>query len=142
MSHFKTPQGICQKISSQMANFFWGQRQDEKKIFWVSWSKLCVGKFKGGLGFRHLDYFNWNPSSTWASIFKSIYYPNSSLIHAKLGNCPSWGWRSIQFGQSLLKEGIVWRVGNGRSIDHWIDPWVPYLPNNKISTPKLASCIV
>jgi hypothetical protein len=28
-------------------------------------------------------------------------------------------------GVETLKEGIIWRVGNGQSINIWTDPWLP-----------------
>lgn len=37
----------------------------------------------------------------------------------------SLGWKAIEHGLSLLKEGIISRVGNGRLVRIWCDPWLP-----------------
>jgi hypothetical protein len=34
----------------------------------------------------------------------------------------SYTWRSILGGIDLLKKGIIWRVGDGTSINVWQDP--------------------
>jgi hypothetical protein len=34
-------------------------------------------------------------------------------------------WKSILHGRDLLKEGLVWRVGDGKKIDVWADNWIP-----------------
>ncbi|XP_057802915.1 uncharacterized protein LOC131018208 [Salvia miltiorrhiza] len=35
-----------------------GKKQEERRIHWRSWKKLCVAKDSGGLGFRDLHLFN------------------------------------------------------------------------------------
>jgi hypothetical protein len=37
----------------------------------------------------------------------------------------SYVWRSILKGLEVLKEGMIWRVGNGTNIRIWNDPWFP-----------------
>jgi hypothetical protein len=36
---------------------------------------------------------------------------------------PSW-W-GIEHGLELLKQGLLWRVGNGEKINIWRDRWLP-----------------
>jgi hypothetical protein len=36
----------------------------------------------------------------------------------------------------VLKEGIIWRVGNGQGIDIWEDPWLPREVTRRPITPK------
>jgi len=89
------------------------------------------------LGFKDLNCFNkallakqgWrlcqNPSSLLGSILKATYFLNSSFLEASLGKRPSYAWRSIFLARNLLKQGLVWRVGNGASIKIWGDRWIP-----------------
>jgi hypothetical protein len=36
----------------------------------------------------------------------------------------SYTWRSILKGIHLMKKGMVWRVGDGRGLNIWNDPWL------------------
>lgn len=46
------------------------------------------------------------------------------MLNARLGYSNSFSWRTIWSAKNLVKEGILWRVGNGRAINIWRDPWV------------------
>ena len=58
MSCFQLPKTLCKDLENLMRNFWWGQRDDENKISWVSWKKMCKSKFHGGMGFRNIQAFN------------------------------------------------------------------------------------
>ena len=58
MSCFKIPDSLCAELTGLIRNFWWGQKQDEKKMSWLSWDKLCSSKAEGGLGFKKLKEFN------------------------------------------------------------------------------------
>jgi hypothetical protein len=53
------------------------------------------------------------------------YYPGKSPFEVTPGNVISYAWRSILKGVQLLKKGIIWRVGDGKNIKVWMDPWIP-----------------
>ncbi|GAA0185918.1 hypothetical protein LIER_33206 [Lithospermum erythrorhizon] len=57
------------------------------------------------------------------------YFRRSSFMHAKLGTNPSFKWRSLLEGRKVLTMGIRWRVGDGKKIDIWKDPWIPRTTN-------------
>ncbi|KAG6713712.1 hypothetical protein I3842_05G167400 [Carya illinoinensis] len=48
---------------------------------------------------------------------------------------PSHIWRNIWSSISLIKEIVVWRVGNGHSIRVWHDKWLPKPTTYKVQTP-------
>ena len=58
MSCFKLPDSLCKELNSMMGNFWWGQKDKERKMAWVTWEKLCTPKEEGGMGFRDLKAFN------------------------------------------------------------------------------------
>ena len=44
MSCFKILDTLCKELNSLMGNFWWGQKDRERKMTWVSWEKLCIPK--------------------------------------------------------------------------------------------------
>lgn len=44
-----------------------------------------------------------------------------SILDAKVGLRPSFAWRSIIGSCHILREGLVWRMGNGSQIRIWKD---------------------
>ena len=58
MSCFKLPNSLCMELNSMVRNFWWGQKENERKMVWISWDKLCQRKLEGGLGFKDLKTFN------------------------------------------------------------------------------------
>lgn len=105
----------------------------DKKIQWKQCSNLGENKNSGGLGFRELIAFNkallakqvWrllqNPNSLLAIILKQKYFKYYSVLDAKVSHNPSFLWRSLTTSIALVKEGMCWYDGNGRSIQTWND---------------------
>ena len=107
MSCFKLPNTLCKELNSLMGNFWWGQKDKERKMAWISWERLCTPKAERGMGFRDLKAFNlallakqwWrmqqNPNCLVHRMLKAKYFPNSMASEAELGCRPSYVWRSI-----------------------------------------------
>ena len=95
MSCFQLPKIWCKDLENMKRNFWWGQRDDENKIAWVSWKKMCKSKFHGRMGFRNIQAFNlamlakqgWriltNPNSLMARVFKAKYFPYDEVLNSK-----------------------------------------------------------
>ena len=93
-------------------------------------------KAKGGMGYRDLECFNmamlakqgWrlvqNLDSLVAKVFHEKYYGGESFLNSRLGPRPSYAWQSIWNAKKLLQEGLLWRVGDGKSINIWGARWV------------------
>lgn len=136
MGVYKIPCSIINKIHSAMARFWWGSSDTTRKTHWKSWEAMCTLKCFGGMGFKDLRVFNdallgrqaWRlirePSSLFARVMKAKYYSKCDFLDAPLGGSNSYSWSSIWSSKALLKEGLMWRVGNGSQVNIWRDPWV------------------
>ena len=71
-------------------------------------------------------------------VFKAKYFPRCDFLQANLGANPSFAWRSIMVGQSIMKKGIWWQVGNGDSIRIWMDKWIPTPSTYKVVSPPVG----
>lgn len=97
---------------------------------------MCSPKCVGGMGFKDLAVFNdallgrqaWRlvhkEGSLLERVMKAKYYLNSVFLDAFVVYNGSFSWRSVWSSKSLLKEGLIWRIGNGSSVNVWKDPWV------------------
>lgn len=115
---FKIPDSLCDELTSLIRNFRWGQKQNERKMAWIIWDKLCEPKAAGGMGFRQPRQFNlallakqgWRlqamQNSLFYRLFKMRYFPHTDFIHASLGTNPSYAWRRIMTAQYLVKRGF------------------------------------
>nr|GEY10762.1 RNA-directed DNA polymerase, eukaryota [Tanacetum cinerariifolium] len=79
MSLFKVPKAVFKSMESIRRKFFNGIRDGEKKIAWVSWSKVLASKSNGGLG------------------VSSFYALNRGLLF-------KWIWRFLSRDQSLWSQ--------------------------------------
>ncbi|XP_059439943.1 uncharacterized mitochondrial protein AtMg00310-like [Corylus avellana] len=119
MSVFLLPKTLCNEINSMMSKFWWGHKENDKKVAWISWEKMGKAKEKGGMGFPDLECFNlallakqgWrltqNPTSLVARILQEKYHLNCTFLEAPLSKKSSYVWRSIWHAKNLLKEGLV-----------------------------------
>jgi len=136
MSIFQLQKTLCREINTLMAKFWWGHKENTSKISWMSWSKLGRSKNSGGLGYQDLEAFNmgllakqgWrlvqHPETLVARVFREKYHSGGSFLESRLGWRPSFAWRSILNSKSLLKEGLMWKVGTGENIRIWGDRWL------------------
>jgi len=45
-------------------------------------------------------------------------------------------WRSIASARTLLKEGLIWRIGSGLEVNIWGDKWLPSPTTYTIQSPR------
>ncbi|CAH9107996.1 unnamed protein product [Cuscuta europaea] len=138
MNIFLLPRDFCDEIEKLMNGFLWkGSKFDQKGLRWRRWDLLCKPKGAVALGFRKLRDFNlamlakqgWSlitdARSLMARVLKARYFPGTSILKARLGNNPSFIWRSIFETQEILEKNVRRRVGNGKDIHVWADAWHP-----------------
>lgn len=136
MSCFKLPVSLCKQIQTVLTRFWWDVKPELRKMSWISWDKLTFPKSAGGLGFREIEVFNdallakhtWrlikDPTSLLGRILLNKYYHDSDILSCSAPNSASHGWRGILGGREIIKKGMGWLVGNGKSIKVWCDNWL------------------
>lgn len=146
---------LCDGIEKCFNKFFWDTIKDRNGIHWKRWERLTRSKKEGGLGFRSMEEFNsallakqaWRlitcPGSLVARLLKTKYFPRKSLLEARVDDkgSPSYYWRSIMSVTPLLKESLVRRIGSGKDIQIWRDPWLPSAPHF-IRLERPAECTI
>lgn len=141
------PKVLISEVERVMNAYWWGNKSGGGRgIRWMAWQYLCVSKRWEGMGFRSLREFNvamlskqaWriiqNPLSLMARIYKAKYFPNQTFLQARKGNNPSFILSSIIESQEVIRRSCRWRVGNGKDINVWDDPWLPDHANPKVQS--------
>lgn len=119
MSIFLLPKGIITRLNNLYKNFWWGFIDTASKIQWIDQGKLGLAKEMGGMGVRDVLSFNlamlakqcWriftNPSSLVSQMFKQKYHPLLDFLKANNGKYPSFVWRILISGRSLLQKSLM-----------------------------------
>lgn len=106
MSCFKLPKEVYNAVNKEVAAYWWGQKEKERKIHWVVWRKMTEQKDQGGLGLKDLQAFNqallakqvWRlitkPNLLMSIMMKARYYPQKSILKAEVKARDSCMWRS------------------------------------------------
>lgn len=148
MGVYRIPSGIIDEIRSLTAKFWWGSSDLKRKVHWQSWDSMCTPKCLGGLGFRDMGVFNeallgrqaWRlisqPNCLLSRVMCNKYYPNGEFLNSSLGLTGSFSWRGLWGAKSLVKDGLIWRVGNGRKIRIWDVTWVVDELGSHILSPR------
>lgn len=107
---------------------------------WVYWDEISMPKALGGWGLKNIFHFSkalaakvgWCLISTnilWTTVVIEKYIKPYNLIEWM--RLPSWNsWNSSVMCKELLKyfeifrNGLAWRVGDGKSIQVGMDPWL------------------
>lgn len=69
-------------------------------------------------------------------MLRAKYFPDGDLLSASEQPGISYSWRSILRGIAALKQGLIWRIGNGERVNIWLDPWIPNAANRRPVTPR------
>lgn len=153
MSCFDQSEELCKEISTIIGRYWWSQHDKTNKIHWVSWEILTRSKSRGGLGFRDLYTFNiamlarqaWRllifPNTLCAQVLRAKYFADKNILEVSAKAGVSYTWRSILKGVKLIKEGIIWRIGDGSSVNIWKDPWILRNVSRRVITPRRGSLL-
>ncbi|XP_058759867.1 uncharacterized protein LOC131633168 [Vicia villosa] len=117
LSFFKAPTGTLCKLESLFKHFLWGGSEDERKINWEKWEKMCRPIEEGGLGIKKLKAFNdallgkwiWKTNtekeSLWYRALVNRYEACEGIIRREDNNSLIW-WRDIKMLNAGIGEGV------------------------------------
>jgi hypothetical protein len=109
---------------------------------------MCSIKEKGGLGYKDIHLFNlamlarqgcrmlMEPNSLCAQVLRAKYYPDGKLLKSIEKPGISYSWRSTVRGLKAVKDGMIWRVGDGNHVNIWEDPLLPRGTTRRPITPR------
>ncbi|XP_019181633.1 PREDICTED: uncharacterized protein LOC109176682 [Ipomoea nil] len=107
-------------VERAMNAFWWGAEYESiKGIRWKAWDKLCKPKDWGA--WRLLE----NTSSLVSRVLKAKYYSTGTFLTANKGSNPFFIWSNLIGSQECIIRHSCWRVGNGNTINIWLDNWLP-----------------
>lgn len=104
-SCLKLPFGLCNELKRQIANYWWKENEDIKRIHWVAWKTMKRLKKHGSMGFRDLVNFNlamlakqaWlilkNSGSLLVQLLQEKYFEGKVFMVAEAVCGSSWGWK-------------------------------------------------
>lgn len=107
MTCFRLPKLFYKDINIMFANFWWGQKEGERKQHGISWKHLYEPKANGGMSFWDLEAFNmallakqaWHILSKLNSLLARVLKEGTFLITLFLDtstrNNSSWEWRGL-----------------------------------------------
>lgn len=73
---------------------------------------------------KYLWKIKTKPDNFWVRLIKAKYLKNINVLdYLKKGIC-SRQWSHIMELREIFKKGICWQVGNGKSINFWLDNWI------------------
>lgn len=52
------------------------------------------------------------------------FFKENFITEARIPTGASFMWKSIAKARELLKQGIRWRIGDGRQVKVWKDGWL------------------
>ncbi|KAK9065703.1 hypothetical protein SSX86_015104 [Deinandra increscens subsp. villosa] len=81
-SMFPVPVKIVKTLESYRSRFFWGFKENDKKIPWIKWNQVLASKESGGLG------------------IESLLAMNKALLY-------KWRWRIVSSGGDAIWAKIV-----------------------------------
>ena len=115
MSYYKLPETIYHEIEDMLAKFWWGSKNGERKVHWMSWDKVTRAKDACVMGFRGINDFNTSllDNHYWflllgdhtllGKVFKKRYFPRSSIEDNSVVFSPSYALRSILSANELIQ---------------------------------------
>jgi hypothetical protein len=128
-----------EELEKPIRAFFWASSRNKKKVYWVSWKRICKPKCKGGLGIKNLTKFNislmckwwWkleDDVGPWQDFMWKKYCRNSGIYTASHKQKDSALWSDMLHVKDLYLCGRKMQVGDGTRTHFWGDSWCGHSP--------------
>ncbi|KAL0006983.1 hypothetical protein SO802_008485 [Lithocarpus litseifolius] len=140
MSSFSIPNKVCNSMDGLTRRFWWKPNKLEGRFLaWKSWDSLCCPKSDGGLGFKKTKALNsallaklaWmlasNRDSLCMRILRAKYKVKEDWLRTNVAKNASPIWKAIEKAREVVRKGACFVIGDGESVDVWVDPWVPWI---------------
>ena len=140
MSAFNIPINVCNKLDSLSRRFWWRPKNSEGQFLALTaWDNLCKPKCKGGLGFKRAKMINnallaklvWlvatKRDSLCILILRAKYKVRDDWLTKDPAKVASLVWKAIEGVNDIIVKGACYLIGDGSSINVWLDPWIPWI---------------
>ncbi|XP_019431828.1 PREDICTED: uncharacterized protein LOC109338930 [Lupinus angustifolius] len=125
---YNWPVNLLKRMDNCIRNFIWSRDTQVKKLVTVAWHKVCCPVIEGGLGIRSISAMNqaailklaWDmrcSSQEWATFYRKTYSKRITYTKSSV-------WPGIKKHWQLIKDNSIWLLGNGNSINYWLDNWL------------------
>lgn len=143
MSAVQLPISLCTKMDQKVRMFWWGHSKPENLCL-KSWDSVCTPKSYGSLGFRKMKEANrdlfaklaWqvtaNEDRVWVKQLRTKYCSRRDFFNVEKNVRDSRLWKDLLDCRNSIVKGACYVIGNGRAINIWKDPWVPYVEGFKV----------
>ncbi|KAL4353784.1 hypothetical protein GQ457_06G020480 [Hibiscus cannabinus] len=130
------PKGVCLELEKIIRGFVWGEALGRKKLHLVRWEVACKPIRNGGLGFRQLEFVNdsflmklgfqliHDNNKLWVRVLRAKYRWEGFIPADLRYNRCSRLWKGIARVWDTVKQGLVWSVRDGSTVDFWFDEWL------------------
>jgi len=131
MQCYKLPGTITNQLDRIHHDFFWKKSNLDKGMPLIAWDKISRPKQLVGLGIQKSTAVNtaflaklgWKiltqPENFWVQQMRAKYGSPNHFFDCRSKRSDSWVWKCLL--RPFIKQGIRWKVGNGRSINFWTD---------------------
>ncbi|KAK5825740.1 hypothetical protein PVK06_020604 [Gossypium arboreum] len=142
-SVFLAPNGIIEKLHSKMCKQWWTNNEKIRGLVMLAWERMCYPKGMGGISFQDMHLFNiallgrqvWRlmqyKDTLCFKVLSAKYFSEGDVLRPEYCEKPPFTWSSIVKVIDALKDGFLWKIGDGNSID------IPILHNGHPVIPSI-----
>jgi len=135
---------VLDKIEKILRQFLWKGPTICSGGAKVAWCDVCLQREEGGLGIRTLKENNialmlkhiWklfsDKESLWCNWIHSTFLNRKNFWIVPIPTYCSWAWKKLLRLRNVYQQHFRWRIGNGRSVSFWFDPWHENGPLNRL----------